>query len=158
MDELFLIIWLLYFCQHPCVEGGSSCCKINVAREVIIRKKKVVNFHNFGPDPPPLKVVKTPIFFLLHDQKNIMCKLRKILPWKPKIVRKKSIFSWKLSKFSKYIGQGVPLPPLQKNFIADLDELEHAKKKVVKMSNFWDDPPPVVKIHNFFFSNDNLPN
>ena len=26
------------------------------------------------------------------------------------------------------------------------------KKKVVKMSNFWDDPPsPVVKIHNFFF-------
>ena len=29
-------------------------------------KKKVVNFHNFGPDPPPpLKVVKTPIFFFL---------------------------------------------------------------------------------------------
>ena len=46
----------------------------------------------------------------------------------------------------KYIGQGVPLPPLQKNFIADLDKL-----------NFWDDPPQVVKIHNFFFSNDNLP-
>ena len=29
--------------------------------------------------------------------------------------------------------------PLQKNFIADLDALEHAKKKVVKMSKFWDD-------------------
>ena len=63
---------------------------------------------------------------------------------------KKSIFRWKSSKFSKYIGQGVPLPPLQKNFIADLDELEHAKKNV-KMSNFWDDPPPVVKIHIFCF-------
>ena len=37
--------------------------------------------------------------------------------------------------------RGVPLPPLQKNFIADLDELEHAKK-VVRMSKFWDDPPP----------------
>ena len=32
------------------------------------------------------------------------------------------------------------IPPLQKSFIADLDELEHAKK-VVKMSKFWDDAP-----------------
>ena len=48
--------------------------------------------------------------------KNIMCKFRKIFPWKPKIGRKKSIFIWKISKFSKYIGQGVPLPPLKKNF------------------------------------------
>ena len=31
----------------------------------------------------------------------------------------KSILSWKLSKFSKYIGQGVPLPPSKKFFIAD---------------------------------------
>ena len=41
-----------------------------------------------------------------------------------------------------------------------MDELEHAKKikKVVKMSTFWDDPPPVVKIHNFFFfSNESFP-
>ena len=53
------------------------------------------------------------------------------------------------SKFSK----------VQKNFIADLDELEHAKKKVVKMSNFWDDPPPpqLWIFTTFFFSNDNLP-
>ena len=43
-------------------------------------EKKVVNFHNFGPDPPSLEVVKGRIFFLLHDQKNIMGKLRKILP------------------------------------------------------------------------------
>ena len=27
------------------------------------------------------------------------------------------------------------------------------------MSTFWDDPPPpVVKIHNFFFSNESFPN
>ena len=31
------------------------------------------------------------------------------------------------------------------------------KKKVVKMSTFWDDPPPVVKIHNFFFWSKYLP-
>ena len=44
-------------------------------------KEKVVKFHNFGPDPPPpLKVVKPQTFFLLHDQNNIMCKLKKILP------------------------------------------------------------------------------
>ena len=29
-----------------------------------------------------------------------------------------------------YIGQVVPLPPSQKIFLADLDELEHAKKKL----------------------------
>jgi len=40
-----------------------------------------VNFHNFGPDPPPLKVVKTPIFFFYYmTQKKIMCILGKILP------------------------------------------------------------------------------
>ena len=41
-----------------------------------------------------------------------------------------------------------------------MDESEHAKKnkkKVVKMSTFWDDPPPLVKIHNFFFSNESFP-
>ena len=38
-----------------------------------------------------------------------------------------------------------------------MDELEHVKKKVVKMSTFWDDPPPLVKIHNFFFSNESFP-
>ena len=79
-------------------------------------------------------------FFLLHDPKN-MCKLRKILHWKPKIVRKKSIVSLKLSKFSKYIVRGYPYP-LQKNFLLQI---------VVKMLTFWDDPPPVVKIYNFFF-------
>ena len=47
----------------------------------------------------------------------------------PKELEKSQIFSCKLSKFSKYIGQEVPLPPLEKNFNADLDELEHAKKR-----------------------------
>ena len=32
-------------------------------------------------------------------------------------------------------SQGVPLPPLQKNFIADLDELEHAKNKKKSCEN-----------------------
>ena len=60
--------------------------------------------------------------------------------------------------FSKYIGQGVPLPPLQKNFIADLDELEHEKKDV-KMSKFWDDPPLSCENSqlSFVFSNEYLP-
>ena len=77
----------------------------------------------------------------------------------PKELEKSQLFSWKLSKFSKYIGQGVPLPPLQTNFIADLDELEHAKKIKISCENVnnlgWP-PPTVVKIHKFFFSNDNL--
>ena len=66
---------------------------------------------------------------------------------------------WDLFKFPPFIlVRGYPYPHQKKIFIADLDELEHAKKKVVKTSNFWDDPPPVVKIHNFFFFlNDNLP-
>ena len=51
-----------------------------LVREVFIRKKKVVNFHNFGPDPPPPESCETSIFFLLHDQKTIICKIRKILP------------------------------------------------------------------------------
>ena len=37
--------------------------------------------------------------------------------------------------FSKYIGQGVPLPPSKKNFIADMDELEHAKKNKKSCEN-----------------------
>ena len=49
---------------------------------------------------------------------------------------------------SKSDGQGVPLPPLQKIFIADLDELEHAKK-VVKMSKFENS--------QFFFNNEYFP-
>ena len=57
-----------------------------------------------------------------------------------------------VSKFSKYVGQRVTLPPSQKNFIADLDGLEHTKK-IVKMSKVWDElnshltPPPHTKPH-----------
>ena len=59
----------------------------------------------------------------------------------------------KIIEVFKVYWSGSTLTPFKKNFIADMDELEHAKKikKVVKMSTFWDDPPPVVKIHNFFF-------
>ena len=39
-----------------------------------------------------------------------------------------------------------------------MDELEHAKKKkVVKMSTFWDDPPQLWKFTTFFFSNESFP-
>ena len=37
--------------------------------------------------------------------------------------------------FSKYIGHGVPLPPLKNFFIADMDELEHAKKQAEKLKS-----------------------
>ena len=39
-----------------------------------------------------------------------------------------------------YWSWGTPTP-YKKIFIADMDELENVKK-VVKMSTFWDDPPP----------------
>ena len=42
--------------------------------------------------------------------------------------------------------------------MADMDELEHAKKtkKVVKMSTFWDDPPSCEN-SQLFFSNEYFP-
>ena len=48
----------------------------------------------------------------------------------PKELEKSQIFSWKLSK---YIGQGVPLPPWKKNSIAVMDELEHEISQVFEM-------------------------
>ena len=45
-------------------------------------EKKVVNFHNFGPDPPPLKVVKTPIFFLTPWSKKHFVQIKKNSPLK----------------------------------------------------------------------------
>ena len=55
---LSLSEWLLF--GHQAYQP-SSLSTIEL-REVIIQKKKVVNFHNFGPDPP-LKVVKPQFFF-----------------------------------------------------------------------------------------------
>ena len=45
------------------------------------------------------------------------------------------------------------------NFIADLDELEHAKKKkkLWKCQTFGMTPPQLWKFTTFFFLNDNLP-
>ena len=106
-----------------------------------------MKFHNFGPDPPPQSCETSISFFYSMTKNHYVQKKRKILPWKPeKTLKKKSIFSWKSFKFSKYIGQGVPLPPLQKNFIADLDK--NMKKKKKSCENGMT-PPPVVKIHNF---------
>ena len=41
-----------------------------------------------------------------------------------------------------------------------MDELEHAKKKSCENVNIlgWTPTPPVVKIHNFFFTNESFPN
>ena len=47
-----------------------------LTKESIHSRKKIVKFQNFGPDPP-LEVVKPQFFFLLQDQKIIMCKTRK---------------------------------------------------------------------------------
>ena len=62
----------------------------------ILIKKKLWNFTTLVLTlPPPLKVVKPHFFFFwLHDQKIIMYKIRKFLPWKPKKLLKKSIFNW----------------------------------------------------------------
>ena len=60
--------------------------------------------------------------------KDVLMLGQTLLHVKLLITTEKSIFSWKLSKFSKYIGQGVPLPPLKKKFIADMDELEQKQK------------------------------
>ena len=88
-------------------------------------------------DPPPKSCeVKLQFLFYSMIRKPLCEKQEKFSLEHPKIFLKKSIFCWWLSEFSKYIGQGVPLPPLQKNFIADLDELEQAKKKLRKCQNF----------------------
>ena len=81
-------------------------------------KKKVVNFHNFGPDPPP-KSCENPIFFLLHDPKIIMCKLRKILPWEAKIVARKKYLVENYPSFQSILVRGYPYP-LQKKFLLQI--------------------------------------
>ena len=55
-----------YFYDGPAMiverEKDTKLEKDKLGKDSFEKKKKVVNFHNFGPDPPPLKVVKTPIF------------------------------------------------------------------------------------------------
>ena len=46
------------------------------------KKKKVVNFHNFGPDPPPLKVVKGVLFFFTPRPKKRYGQIKKNSPLK----------------------------------------------------------------------------
>ena len=94
-----------------------------------------------------MKSCETSIFFTPWPEN----KIRKIPPWKPKKLFKKSIFSWWLSNFSKYIGQGVPLAPLLKNFIAGLDELDHAKKSCENVNIFGRPPPPKLWKFRIFF-------
>ena len=82
------------------------------------KSKKSCEISNFGPDPyPNPQSCETSKKDFLHSIKNIMCKKRKFLPWKPKILRKTSIFSWKLSKFSKYIGHGSTPTPITLHYL-----------------------------------------
>ena len=68
------------------------------------------------------------------------------------------MYYWKLEKSYSIFVQHIwdinkKNSPLKTTKYSVSDELEYAKKrKVVKISKFWDDPPPpVAKIHNIFF-------
>ena len=41
------------------------------------KNTKVVKFHNFGPDPPPLKLGKPQFFFTPCPKNHFMCKKTK---------------------------------------------------------------------------------
>ena len=63
--------------------------------DILIKKKSCETSQLWSWPSPPLKVVKPNFFFFwLHDQKIIMYKIKKFLPWKPKKLLKKSRFSW----------------------------------------------------------------
>ena len=72
----------------------------------------------------------------------------------PKELEKSQIFSWKLSKFSKYIGQGVPLPPWKKFFYCSygwIRTCKKNKKKLWKCQHFGMTPPPSCENSQLFF-------
>ena len=72
------------------------------------------------------------------------------------------MYYWKLEKsysFVQHIWDNKKNSPLETSKYADFDELDAKKKeKLSKCQNFEVTPPPVVKIHNFFFSNDKVKN
>ena len=82
-----------------------------------------------------------PHFFFNPWQENHYVKKKKNSPLKTKKNFEKSQYLVDNHLYFQVYWSGGTSTPLQKNFIADLDELEHAKKKVVKMSKFWDHPP-----------------
>ena len=90
------------------------------------KKKNIVNFHNLGPDPPPLKVVKGKNLFFFHTltethfgEKNFFS------PYKSIKLRKISRFFPNISKIFGLSGKGVPPPILKNFFFAYLHELGH---------------------------------
>ena len=99
MQLIWFIVWFcplqsrkvshwLVLCPLWFIDLIFNCYCLICSHPLFLRKgfnrKKNVKFHNFGPDPPPLKAQN---FFL-----------------------KKSMYSRQLSKFSKYICWGFPCP------------------------------------------------
>ena len=77
------------------VEFNFKCINL---RDLLTRKKKSVNFHTFGPDPPPLKSVKLNKIFFSHTltetyfgKRNFLCRFAWFRTWKKKI---KKVWKW----------------------------------------------------------------
>ena len=85
--------------------------------------KKVVKFHNFGPDlcPPPLKVMKSQFYFYSITRKPLQNKKNSPLKTQKNFLKSQYLVDNCLS-FQSII------------FIADLDELEHAKKNFLSVA------------------------
>ena len=100
------------------------------------KKKIIVNFHNLGLDPPPLKVVKGKNLFFFHTltethfgEKNFFS------PYKSIKLRKNSMFFPNISKIFGLSGKGVPPPHTEKFFLcifAWIRTLKKIKKKLWK--------------------------
>ena len=115
------------------------------------KKKKSVNFHTFGPDPPPLKSVKLKIFFFYtitetyfggkSFQKNVFLdrKLKKI-----------SRFFPNMSKKLWLLGKRVPPPYTEKNFLWRFAWFRTWKKKKGENNPILAWPPPLL-VWNFPF-------
>ena len=106
-------------------------------------------------------------FIHLEKMETLLCKRTILAVYNgEEFIQKKSceisqLQSYNYLSFQSILLSGYPNPLEKKIFIAVLDELEHAKKikKVVKMSTFWDAPPPQLWKFTtfFFFSNESFP-
>ena len=93
-------------------------------------------------------------FFFLKWSKRYFVQKKKIPLKTIKTTGKFQEFIHNYGDFLSFSGHlGYP-PALVKNFLCKFGWFRTClkkNKKVVKMIKFWDDPPPVVKIHNLFF-------
>ena len=86
-----------------------------------------MNFHNFSPDPPP-KSCENPIFFSPMTQKTFCANEEKFSLENPKYLEKSQYLVENYLSFQSILSVRGTLTPFKKIFIADMDELEHAKK------------------------------